>query len=146
MTDRDRGHRADPTDPAGAVRVWWEHLARGDIAAWSALLTDDYTVVGGPQGRVIGRSAVVAEAEQFTRTGHVEHWTVEEVSTQVERRTAVCTYRWAERVRVGATALDLTGWATDVLVADGRSWRHRSRHVSVSAGEEPPTPGPGPYG
>ncbi len=146
MTDRDRAHRADPTDPAGAVRVWWEYLARGDITAWSALLTDDYTVVGGPRGRVSGRPAVVTEAEEFERTGRIEEWAVEDLWAQVEHGTAVCTYRWAEQVRVGTTTLHLSGWATDVLVGDGRSWRHRSRHVSAAAEDPLPAPRPGSCG
>jgi hypothetical protein len=146
MTERDPSPRTDATDPAGTVRLWWERLARGDLDAWSSLLAADYTVVGGPGGRVRGRSAVVAEAEEFARTGHVEHWSVEDVSTQVGHGIAVCTYRWAERVRIGTTGLHLSGWATDVLVGDGRSWRHRSRHVSASADDAPPASGPGSCG
>lgn len=115
-----------------AVVAWWEGLQRGDVTAIAELLDEQYVVTGGPDGRLVGRDEMLAQAGAFLGAATIEHWEITDVHTVVVGESAaVCTYRWEERGRHDGAPFHLSGWATDVLGRRGSGWVHHARHVSM---------------
>lgn len=123
----------DRLHPELAVDAWWQALADGDVDRWSSLLSEEYTVLGGPNGPVVGRDAVMADAREFSASGRIDAWDLHERMTWVDDRVAVCSYAWSEHGSINGEPFRLTGSATDVLVEEHGRWWHRTRHVSVDS-------------
>ncbi|SEF18795.1 nuclear transport factor 2 family protein [Jiangella alba] len=117
--------------PEQAVDAWWQAMQDRDADTLTALTLPDYIASGGPDGRSIGRDALLAEAAAFFTTAQVDDWTVSELVSRTHGPVAVCSYAWSEHGTVGGQPFALSGLATDVLVLDDGAWRHQAHHVSL---------------
>jgi ketosteroid isomerase-like protein len=123
--------------PVEAVKAWWTAMQTGDIAALSNLLAEDYLVTGGPDGRTLGRDAVLEQAAVFNATSRIDDWSISAIEVRAGADHAVCSYQWTERGTHAGTEFTLAGLATDVLRSQGTAWVHQARHVTLFA---PATP------
>ncbi|MFN0090774.1 MAG: nuclear transport factor 2 family protein [Acidimicrobiales bacterium] len=71
--------RRSPSTPTDAVRAWWAAMQAGDLDALASLLADDYLVTGGPEGRLVGRSAVIEQTAQFSAEAAVDDWAISDL-------------------------------------------------------------------
>ena len=131
MTAAGLPHPARP-EPAVAVRAWWLAMTTNDLDALHELALEDVVTQGGPDGRQVGRSALIEGAAAFFADASVEEWQVEDVEVRDHGDVAVCAYRWSERGVHAGTPFALAGIATDVLVLRAGRWRLQSHHVSMA--------------
>ena len=117
--------------PRDAVAAWWAAMAGGDLAALADLVTEDYMSVGGPQGRELGRDALLAGARRFFADARIDDWSVDDLEVRDLGGAAVCSYTWSESGVHGDASFTLRGVATDVLVRDEERWLHQAHHVSM---------------
>ena len=108
-------------------------MQSNDLTALRKLLAEDYVVSGGPDGRTIGRQAVLDQAAAFAADATIDDWTVSAMEIRVGTDHAVCSYRWDERGTHAGTPFVFSGLATDVLRLEAGTWLHQARHVSMLA-------------
>jgi ketosteroid isomerase-like protein len=123
---------AGPSEPADAVRAWWQAMAAKDVRELEALALDDYVGAGGPNGRELGRSALVEGASAFFADATIDAWQVDDLEVRQHGDAAVCSYRWREHGLHAGAPFALAGIATDVLVRRDGRWRLQSHHVSMA--------------
>jgi ketosteroid isomerase-like protein len=119
-------------EPADAVRSWWHAMATKDVRGLEALALDDYLAAGGPNGRELGRSALIEGAVTFFADATIDGWQVDAIEVREHGDTAVCSYRWCESGVHAGAQFAIAGIATDVLVLRDGRWRLQAHHVSMS--------------
>ncbi|MEU8247226.1 nuclear transport factor 2 family protein [Nonomuraea sp. NPDC048916] len=122
------------TTPHAAVTAWWQAMQDRDTEALFALALPDYLSSGGPMGRSVGRTALIAEAAEFFADARIDDWSVDDFEIRRHGDTAVCSYRWSETGTHLHTRFALCGLATDVLIHRDGTWLHQAHHVSPLPG------------
>ncbi len=118
--------------PRSAVEAWWRAIQDGDGDGIGRMTLDDFVSAGGPDGRTLGKAALLEGMRAFLAAAEIESWSVDDLVAREHGDVAVCSYLWNERGSHGEEAFEVGGVATDVLVfADGQ-WRHQAHHVSAS--------------
>ena len=132
------GSSIEAPDPTDAVAAWWTAMQSADLATLGNLLADDYVVSGGPDGRTIGRRAVLEQAAAFTAEATIDDWVISAMELRVGEDHAICSYGWEERGTHAGSPFRFHGLATDVLRLTSGVWVHQARHVSMLASPAAP--------
>ena len=119
-------------EAADVVRAWWHAMATKDLRELEALALDDYVGAGGPNGRELGRAALIEGASAFFADATIDAWQVDDLEVRRHGDAAVCSYRWCERGLHAGARFALAGIATDVLVRRDGRWRLQAHHVSMA--------------
>ncbi|MGB4780061.1 YybH family protein [Microbacterium sp.] len=114
-----------------AIRRWWTAMKDQDLATLSAIVDEQCTFLGGPDGRETGLTDFLANARKFFAQGEIHEWRIDQLRIATYDQTAVATYAWSEAGAHGEETFSLDGIATDVYRGAGESWVLIARHVGM---------------